>query len=259
LILDDLVAATTKRIEREKLATPLSELKNKANKIPNKDPQVIIDKFLEPGLHFIAEIKKASPSKGIIVKDFPYLQIAQEYTDAKIDAISVLTEPDYFQGNLQYLNDIAQTVQTPLLRKDFTVDPYMLYQAKIAGASLVLLIVATLTDQQLQEFLKLADDLGLAALVEVHNQTELERALDANAKIIGVNNRNLKDFTVDLNNSLKLRPAVPDNIPFITESGIKTTDDIKRLKDAHVNGVLIGETFMKANDRKKIINEFQSV
>lgn len=259
MILDDLVAATIKRIEREKLATPLSELKNKTNKIPNKDPQVIIDKFLEPELHFIAEIKKASPSKGIIVKDFPYLQIAQEYTDAKIDAISVLTEPDYFQGNLQYLNDIAQTVQTPLLRKDFTVDPYMLYQAKIAGASLVLLIVATLTDQQLQDFLKLADDLGLAALVEVHNQSELERALNANAKIIGVNNRNLKDFTVDLNNSLKLRPEVPDNIPFITESGIKTTDDIKRLKDAHVNGVLIGETFMKANDRKKIINEFQSV
>ncbi|AKP68004.1 indole-3-glycerol phosphate synthase TrpC [Companilactobacillus ginsenosidimutans] len=259
MILDDLVAATTKRINAEKAETPLVQLQAQADKLPNKNPQEIVDKFLQPGLHFIAEIKRSSPSKGTIVTDFPYLQIAKDYQDAKIDAISVLTEPDYFHGNLQYLNEISNTVQTPLLRKDFTIDPYMLYQAKINGASLVLLIVAILTDEQLNDYLKLADELGLAALVEVHNEDELNRALKANAKIIGVNNRNLKDFTVDLNNSINLRPLVPEGIPFITESGIKTTADIKRLKDARVNGVLIGETFMRADNKEKIINEFKSV
>jgi len=259
LILDDLVAATKKRITREKAQVSLAELKQQAQKLPNKNPQLIVDKFLKPGLHFIGEIKKASPSKGTIVNDFPYLKIAQDYQASKIDAISVLTEPDYFQGKLQYLTGIAQQVQTPLLRKDFTIDSYMIYQAKIAGASLILLIVAILTDQQLSKYLKLADKLGLAALVEVHNQTELSQALNAGAKIIGVNNRNLKDFTVDLNNSLDLRPLVPRTIPFITESGIKTVADIRRLKAAHVNGVLIGETFMRATDKAKIINEFRSV
>lgn len=259
MILDDLVAATTKRINFEKQAISLEQLKEQADKIKNKNPQKVIDNFLQPGLHFIAEIKKSSPSKGTIVEDFPYLEIAKEYQTANIGAISVLTEPDYFHGNIQYLTDIANTVDTPLLRKDFTIDPYMLYQAKIAGASLVLLIVGILSDEQLKSYLKLANNLGLAALVEVHNEEELNRALLANAKIIGVNNRNLKDFTVDLNNSLKLRPLVPDNIPFITESGIKTTDDIKRLKNANVNGVLIGETFMRADDRIKTIKEFKSV
>lgn len=259
MILDDLVAATTKRIDHEKSITSTEELRQQADKIPNKDPQKVIDKFLEPGLHFIAEIKHSSPSKGTIVTDFPYLEIAQDYQAAKIDAISILTEPDYFKGNLTYLNEVSKTVKTPLLRKDFTIDPYMLYQAKINGASLVLLIVAILDDQQLSDYLKLADELGLAALVEVHNEEELNRALTAGAKIIGVNNRNLKDFTVDLNNSLRLRPLVPKTIPFITESGIKTVNDIKRLKAAQVNAVLIGETFMRADDRQKKIQEFKSV
>lgn len=259
MILDDLVAATKKRVLIEKQQVSLNELKNQAKQLPNKDSQVIVKKFLQPNLHFIGEIKKASPSKGVIVQDFPYQQIAREYQKAGIDAISVLTEPDYFQGDIRYLQDLSQTVKTPLLRKDFTIDPYMIYQAKIAGASLILLIVAILSAEQLTEYLQLAEDLGLACLVEVHNQTELQRALNAGAQIIGVNNRNLKDFTVDLNNSIQLRSLVPATIPFITESGIKTVDDIKRLKQINVNGVLIGETFMRADDRIKIIHEFQSV
>lgn len=259
MILDDLVAATSQRIAFEKKQLPIEQLKKQAQAIPNRDPQKIVSRFLESGLHFIAEIKQASPSKGTIVENFPYLQIAHDYQVAKIDAISVLTEPKYFHGNLSYLNKISTTTDTPLLRKDFTIDPYMIYQAKAAGASLILLIVAILTDDQLQDYLKLSEQLGLAALVEVHNETELNRALQAGAKIIGVNNRNLKDFSVDLNNSLKLRPLVPDSIPFITESGIKTTEDIKQLLKAKVNGVLIGETFMKAPDRIKKIQQFQSV
>lgn len=259
MILDDLVTATKKRMVKEKEAIPLAQLKLEAQRLPNKNPQLLINKLREPKLHFIAEIKKASPSKGLIAKEFPYLKIAKEYQAAGIDAISVLTEPNYFQGQLQYLQEISQIVTTPLLRKDFTVDPYMIYQAKLAGASMILLIVAILDDEQLTSYSQLAEELGLAVLVEVHNQSELQRALKANAKIIGVNNRNLKDFTVDLNNSLKLRPLVPKKIPFITESGIKTVADISRLKEAHVNGVLIGETFMRATNKEKIITEFKSV
>lgn len=259
MILDDLVTATKQRLIKEKSQVSLVELKQRAQQIPNRDSQAVIDKFLEPKLHFIGEIKKASPSKGTIVKDFPYMKIAQEYQKAEIDAISVLTEPTYFQGKLDYLKEVSKTTNVPLLRKDFTIDPYMIYQAKIAGASMILLIVAILDDEQLSSYLNLAKQLGLAALVEVHNENELQRALNAGAEIIGVNNRNLKDFTVDLNNSLKLRSLVPKQIPFITESGIKTIADIKKLKQAQVNGVLIGETFMKASDRIKIIQEFQSV
>ena len=259
MILDDLVVATERRITNEKAKVSLTELRIQAQRLPRKNPQLIVDKFLQPGLHFIGEIKKASPSKGIIVSDFPYVKIAQEYQRAQVDAISVLTEPDYFQGNLKYLTEISRNVDIPLLRKDFVIDSYMIYQAKVAGASLILLIVAVLTQKQLTEYLKLADALGLAVLVEVHNRIELKIALNSGAKMIGVNNRNLNDFTVNLNNSLNLRPMVPDDIPFITESGIKTVTDIKELKEACVNGVLIGETFMKASNKPKIINEFRSV
>ncbi|KRK63100.1 indole-3-glycerol-phosphate synthase [Companilactobacillus farciminis KCTC 3681 = DSM 20184] len=224
-----------------------------------KNPQLIVNKLLEPELIFIAEIKKASPSKGVIVQDFPYLEIAQEYQANKIDMISVLTEPDYFQGNLKYLQQITQEVDLPVLRKDFTIDPYMIYQAKIAQASLILLIVAILSDEQLKDYLKLAKELGLAAIVEVHDETELKRALRAKSEIIGINNRNLKDFSVNFNNSLKLKKLIPVDIPVIAESGIKTKADIKLLKKAGINGVLIGETFMKAKNKAEIINDFKSV
>lgn len=243
----------------EKRIHSLNELKQQSQKIPPKNPQLIVDKLLEPKLTFIAEIKKASPSKGVIVQDFPYLEIAQEYQANKIDMISVLTEPDYFQGNLKYLQQITQEVDLPVLRKDFTIDPYMIYQAKIAQASLILLIVAILSDEQLKDYLKLAKKLGLAAIVEVHDETELKRALRTKSEIIGINNRNLKDFSVNFNNSLKLKKLIPADIPVIAESGIKTKADIKLLKKAGINGVLIGETFMKAKNKAEIINDFKSV
>ncbi|APX72346.1 indole-3-glycerol phosphate synthase TrpC [Companilactobacillus allii] len=242
MILDDLVESTKKRIADEK---------------SNNNIQEIIDKFLKSKMGFIGEVKHASPSKGEIVKDFPYIQIAKEYSNAGIDAISVLTEPTYFQGKLEYLSDIAKNVDVPVLRKDFVIDPYMIYQAKFAGAKIILLIVSILTPEKLKQFQNLANELDLAAIVEVHSTEELQIALDSGARIIGVNNRNLKDFTVDLNNSLKLRPLVPSQIPFIAESGIKTVEDIKLLKAANINEVLIGETFMKAEDKSLIIREFK--
>ena len=259
MILDNLVTATKQRLIREKKLQSLATLKKQSQKIPSKNPQLIVDKLLEPKLTFIAEIKKASPSKGVIVQDFPYLEIAQEYQANKIDIISVLTEPDFFQGNLKYLQQITQEVDLPVLRKDFTIDPYMIYQAKIAQASLILLIVAILSDEQLKNYLQLAKELGLAAIVEVHDETELKRALRAKSEIIGINNRNLKDFSVNFNNSLKLKKLIPADIPVIAESGIKTKADIKLLKKAGINGVLIGETFMKAKNKAKIINDFKSV
>lgn len=259
MILDDLVTATKQRLIREKKLQSLATLKKQSQKAPMKNPQLIVNKLLEPELIFIAEIKKASPSKGVIVQDFPYLEIAQEYQANKIDMISVLTEPDYFQGNLKYLQQITQEVDLPVLRKDFTIDPYMIYQAKIAQASLILLIVAILSDEQLKDYLKLAKKLGLAAIVEVHDETELKRALRAKSEIIGINNRNLKDFSVNFNNSLKLKKLIPADIPVIAESGIKTKADIKLLKKAGINGVLIGETFMKAKNKAEIINDFKSV
>ena len=259
MILDDLVTATKQRLIREKKLQSLATLKKQSQKAPMKNPQLIVNKLLEPELIFIAEIKKASPSKGVIVQDFPYLEIAQEYQANKIDMISVLTEPDYFQGNLKYLQQITQEVDLPVLRKDFTIDPYMIYQAKIAQASLILLIVAILSDEQLKDYLKLAKELGLAAIVEVHDETELKRALRAKSEIIGINNRNLKDFSVNFNNSLKLKKLIPADIPVIAESGIKTKADIKLLKKAGINGVLIGETFMKAKNKAEIINDFKSV
>ncbi|WP_201306895.1 indole-3-glycerol phosphate synthase TrpC [Companilactobacillus farciminis] len=259
MILDDLVVATKKRMVVEKEIHSLDELKQQSQKVPTRNPQLIVDKLLEPELTFIAEIKKASPSKGVIVQDFPYLEIAREYQANKIDMISVLTEPDYFQGNLKYLQQITQEVDLPVLRKDFTIDPYMIYQAKIAQASLILLIVAILSDEQLKDYLKLAKELGLAAIVEVHDETELKRALRAKSEIIGINNRNLKDFSVNFNNSLKLKKLIPVDIPVIAESGIKTKTDIKLLKNAGINGVLIGETFMKAKNKAEIINDFKSV
>lgn len=259
MILDDLVTATKQRLIREKKLQSLATLKKQSQKAPMKNPQLIVNKLLEPELIFIAEIKKASPSKGVIVQDFPYLEIAQEYQANKIDMISVLTEPDYFQGNLKYLQQITQEVDLPVLRKDFTIDPYMIYQAKIAQASLILLIVAILSDKQLKDYLKLAKELGLAAIVEVHDETELKRALRAKSEIIGINNRNLKDFSVNFNNSLKLKKLIPVDIPVIAESGIKTKADIKLLKKAGINGVLIGETFMKAKNKAEIINDFKSV
>ena len=202
---------------------------------------------------FICECKKASPSKGIITEKFDYISIAKEYEAAGAACVSVLTEPHWFLGENRFLEEISKVVNIPCLRKDFAIDEYMLYEAKTLGASAVLLITTLLDVDTMREYINICDTLGLSALVEVHDEREVEIALRANARIIGVNNRNLKDFSVDIENSMRLRGYIPDNILFVAESGIKTAQDIKRLKDVNINGVLIGEVLMKAENKKEML------
>ena len=206
-----------------------------------------------PGMSFICEVKKASPSKGIIAGDFPWLSIAKEYEQAGAAAISCLTEPYWFLGSDQYLKEIVRNVEIPVLRKDFTVDEYMIYEARTLGASAVLLICSILDDGQLKAFTELAKALGMDALVEAHTEREILRAVGANASIIGVNNRNLKDFSVDIDNSRRLRALAPPNVIFVSESGIKTPEDIAALYKNGTDAVLIGETLMRAEDKKKML------
>ena len=205
------------------------------------------------GMSYICEVKKASPSKGLIAKEFPYVKIAKEYELAGAAAVSCLTEPYYFKGSDDYLREIAETISIPVLRKDFMVNSYMIYQAKLLGAAAILLICAILDDEQLVEYLKLADSLGLDALVEAHDAEEVERALKAGAQIIGVNNRDLKTFEVDVRNSIRLRELAPKDVLFVSESGIKTSEDIRKLYENEVDAVLIGETLMRSDDKKKAL------
>lgn len=208
-------------------------------------------------MSFICECKKASPSKGLIEPDFRYLEIAREYEAAGADCISVLTEPKWFLGSDEYLKEIAKTVSIPCIRKDFTVDEYQIYQAKTLGAAAVLLICSILSEEQLGEYIKICDSLGISALVEIHNEKEAGMAVRAGARIIGVNNRNLKDFTVDTANSKKLRDLIPDDIIFVSESGVKSTDDIRAIREIGADAVLIGETLMRADDKKAKLDELR--
>lgn len=252
-ILNEIAARTKERIAEEKFKVPLRELISQQNSNLAKHAEEKIS-FLEalkkPGMSYICEVKKASPSKGLIAPDFPYLDIAKEYEQAGASAISCLTEPFYFQGADRYLQEISQAVNIPVLRKDFTVDEYMLYQAKAFGASAVLLICAILDNSQLKAFGELAQELGLDALVEAHDQWEVDRALNLGAKIVGVNNRNLHDFTVDMGNSIRMRNMAPADTVFVSESGIKTAEDIRILYENKVDAVLIGETLMRSPDKK---------
>lgn len=252
-ILNEIAARTKERIAEEKFKFPLRELISQQNSDLAKHAEEKIS-FLEalkkPGMSYICEVKKASPSKGLIAPDFPYLDIAKEYEQAGASAISCLTEPFYFQGADRYLQEISQAVNIPVLRKDFTVDEYMLYQAKAFGASAVLLICAILDNSQLKAFGELAQELGLDALVEAHDQWEVDRALNLGAKIVGVNNRNLHDFTVDMGNSIRLRNMAPADTVFVSESGIKTAEDIRILYENKVDAVLIGETLMRSPGKK---------
>ena len=205
----------------------------------------------------ISSEEKASPSKGLIAPDFPYLEIAKAYETAGADAISVLTEPKWFLGSDQYLREIAAEVSVPCLRKDFTVDPYMIYEAKVLGASAVLLICSILSEEQLKEYREIADTLGLSALVEAHDEEEIRMALHSGARIIGVNNRNLKDFSVDTENSRRLREMVPSDVLFVSESGVRTPEDVAKLREIGVDAVLIGETLMRAEDKKAKLAELR--
>lgn len=255
MILEQIADKTRERIEALVRQRSLEELKA-AVRDRNMDTGFPFERALaKPGISFICEVKKASPSKGVIAKDFPYVEIAREYEKAGADAISILTEPFYFQGSNEYLASIRKEVSLPLLRKDFTVDEYMLYEAKEMGADAVLLICSILSDMQLQEYAGIARELGLSALVEAHDEQEIDMALRAGAKIIGVNNRNLKDFTVDIENSVRLRKLVPDDILFVSESGMKCRRDIAVLENNKTNGVLIGETFMRSPDKAAMLRE----
>jgi indole-3-glycerol phosphate synthase len=212
----------------------------------------------KPGLSFICEVKKASPSKGIISPDFPYLDIAKYYEEGGAAAISVLTEPEYFLGDRRFLREISERVKTPTLRKDFIVNEYQIYEAKICGAAAVLLIVSILSESELSSYNKLTETLGMSALVEVHDRDEIAVAVNAGAKIIGVNNRNLADFSVCTENAANLRAAVPSGILFVSESGIKNGDDIRRIKEIGADAVLIGESLMRAENTVEFLRELKS-
>lgn len=212
-----------------------------------------------PGMSFICEVKKASPSKGVIAENFPYVEIAKEYENAGASAISCLTEPFWFMGSDRYVEEIVENVSIPVLRKDFTISEYMVYQARAIGASAILLICSILDDRQLRAYRELAESLGMHALVETHDEEEVRRAIASGAKIIGVNNRDLKTFTVDVNNSLRLRKLVPESTVFVSESGIKTAEDIAQLYANRTDAVLIGETFMRAPDKRSMLNELRGI
>ncbi len=251
-ILDQIAEYTKKRIAAQKERVPENDLKKRAFALQRGD--FCFERALKKkDISFICECKKASPSKGVISGDFPYLKIAMEYEAAGADAISVLTEPKWFLGRDEYLEEIAENVSIPVLRKDFTVDEYMIYEAKCLGASAVLLICAILTAEQLRRYIDICKELGLCALVEAHDEKETEMALECGAKIIGVNNRNLKDFSVDPDRSLSLRRLVPEDVLFVSESGIKDAEDVRRVRAAGADAVLIGETLMRAQDKRAAI------
>ena len=257
MILDDLAVATRARVERKKAQIPLETVKAQAQALAQQENHFTFpfeQAIAKDDISFICEVKKASPSKGIISEDFPYLDIAKDYEKAGADCISVLTETDYFKGEDRFLKEINDTVQIPTIRKDFIIDEYMIYEAKLLGASCVLLIAALLDTETIRQYKSICDDLGLSALVEAHDEAEIASAIAAGARMIGVNNRNLKDFTVDIHNSTRLRELVPKDILFIAESGIKTADDIQVLRDAGVNGVLIGETLMRSPDKAQMLD-----
>lgn len=251
-ILDELAEFAKKRVADSKKKISADELKLRALSQPKGDFE--FEKALKKNnIAFICECKKASPSKGLIAPDFPYVQIAREYELAGADCISVLTEPSRFLGSDDYLKEITQNVSIPCLRKDFTVDEYMIYEAKLLGAGAVLLICSILTENQIKEYLNICDTLGLSALVEAHDENEIKTAVNAGARIIGVNNRNLKNFTVDTENSARLRALVPRDIIFVSESGVKTPEDVRTLREIGADAVLIGETLMRAENKKETL------
>ena len=258
IMLDEIVEKTKERVETAKGIISLDDLKNEVKLMEITEEFPFKKALMGDDIAIIAEVKKASPSKGLISEDFDYLNIAREYEQAGASAISVLTEPYFFMGSDDYLKEISQEVNVPVLRKDFIVDEYMIWEAKALGASAILLIVSILDIVQLKRFLDLAHDLGLSAIVECHDGDEIMRALTVGAEIIGVNNRDLTDFTVDIENSINLRRCVSGDVVFISESGIKTAEDVTRLKENDVNAVLIGETLMKSDDKKAMISELKN-
>jgi len=257
-ILDELAAYARLRVEKAKEQKSLEEVKREALSLPKGSFE--FEKALQKdGISFICECKKASPSKGLIEPDFKYLEIAKAYEQAGADCISVLTEPKWFLGSDEYLKEIASEVSIPCIRKDFTVDEYMIYEAKVLGAKAVLLICSILSEDTIKEYLGICDELGISAIVEAHDEEEILMAVRAGARIVGVNNRNLKDFTVNTANSARLRSLVPEGVTFVSESGIKTREDIEAVEKMGADAVLIGETLMRAADKKAMLSELKGI
>ena len=257
-ILDELAAHARQRVAAARQIVPSEALRRRARALPRGD--FAFEKALaKPGLSFICEVTRASPSKGLIAPEFPYLDVARAYEAAGADCISVLTEPKWFLGSDEYLKEIAATVSIPCLRKDFTVDEYMIYEAKCLGASAVLLICSILSQEEIAGFIALADTLGITSLVEAHDENEVRMALAAGARVIGVNNRNLRDFTVDTDNSRRLRDLVPDDVLFVSESGVKNAQDVECVRALGADAVLVGETLMRADDKKAKLAELKGL
>lgn len=257
MILDEIAAKTKERIYEAKSIVPLERARRLAESLPANRDFPFEQALRAPGLSVICEVKKASPSKGVIAESFPYVAIARDYETAGAAALSVLTEPYYFQGSDEYLKAIVSMTNIPVLRKDFTVDSYMIYQAKAMGASAILLICSILGDGQLREYRQIAEALGLSALVETHDEWEIERAMSVGARIIGVNNRNLKTFQVDVNNSVRLRSLVPKEILFVSESGIRDSNDTRILYENGTDAVLIGETLMRCGNKREMMQSLK--
>lgn len=255
-ILDKIIDNTKKRVEKFKQINNIEILKNRCLEVEKGNFK--FEKAIKnENISFICEVKKASPSKGIIVDNFAYVQIAKDYEKAGANAISVLTEPDFFMGSAKYLEEISKSVSIPILRKDFIIDEIQIFESKIIGADAILLICSVLDDDKVKKFIKIADSLGLSCLVEAHSKDEIIKAVNAGARIIGVNNRDLKTFNVDIRNSINLRKYVPNDIIFVSESGIKEYSQIKELQENNVNAVLIGETFMKSPDKVNALKKLK--
>ena len=260
-ILDQLSQHARERVQADNARMPLDALKRriKANDIPPREPFAFEAALRRPKLSFICEVKKASPSRGVISEAFPYLDIARAYEAAGADAISCLTEPKWFLGSDEIFQQIRAATTLPMLRKDFTVDEYQIYQAKCMGADAVLLICAILPQDTIRRFLALCKEFALSALVEAHDAAEIATAIYAGARIIGVNNRNLKDFSVDTGNSRRLKELVPEGVLFVSESGVRTAEDVQTLRESGVDAVLIGEALMRADDKKAMLDRFRGV
>ncbi|MBQ9990926.1 MAG: indole-3-glycerol phosphate synthase TrpC [Lachnospiraceae bacterium] len=262
-ILQEIAEKRRIAIENKKQVVSLEAMKERAEQKAAEEREkggfsFLFEKSLsKEGIQFICEVKKASPSKGVIVPAFPYRDIALAYEQAGAAAISVLTEPEYFLGKDEYLEEIAKAVSLPVLRKDFTIDPFQIYEAKLLGASAVLLICSLLKPEQLEEFLGLVHKLGMSALVEAHDDKEVKQAVEAGSRIIGINNRDLKTFQVDIRNSVRLRRLVPEDILFVSESGICSREDVELLQKNGTDAVLIGETLMRSQDKKKMLEKLK--
>lgn len=256
-ILDQLAANSRERAATDMKRIPLEEIKQLAKDAKQESGSVFTTALRRPGLSFICEVKRASPSKGLIAKDFPYTEIARDYEMAGADCISCLTEPKWFLGSDQIFKEIRSTVSIPMLRKDFTVSEYQIYQAKVMGANAVLLICSILEPDTLENYLNLCANLDLAALTEAHTGNEISTAVSAGAKIIGVNNRNLKDFSVDFSNAARLRDRIPSDCLYVAESGVKTPEDAAALQKIGADAVLIGETMMRSENKIEMLHQLR--